>query len=96
MLPRDKELLLSTRAREAITATNTDLCNELAMYRSVMVPSENKPRTNITRIERVPMGNQNLNLNASAGVKSVGRGGERMILTSLDSIPGEMTLDEIL
>ena len=66
------------------------------MYKSVMVPSENKPRTNIIRIERPPLANQNLNLiqNAVKNVtKSVNGGGEKVAQTL---IPGDMTLDEIL
>ena len=68
------------------------------MYKSVVVPSEAKPRTNIIRIERPPLANQNLNLLQNGGVnatKSVNGGVDKT--HTLDAyIPGEMTLDEIL
>ena len=96
-LPRQK-LLLSTRDRDAVATNNEDLQHELAMYKSVMVPSESKPRTNMIRIERPPLANQNLNLLQNGGVnatKSVNGGVDKT--HTLDAyIPGEMTLDEIL
>jgi hypothetical protein len=77
-----------------------ELRNELDMYKSVMVPGENKPRTNITRIERPPLANQNLNVIQTAGpnpTKSVKGSGEKIAqIPTLAPIPGDMTLDEIL
>ena len=88
---------MSTRDRDAVATDNAELRNELGMYKSVMVPSEGKPRTNITRIERAPLANQNLNVMRPTGQRSINRRGEKdaqVLIT--DHIPGEMTLDEIL
>jgi len=92
-----QKLLQSTRDREAAATNNTELRNELDMYKSVMVPSENKPRANITRIERPPLANQNLNLVQTAGpnhTRSTKGSGDKT--STLASIPGDMTLDEFL
>ncbi|KIM83361.1 hypothetical protein PILCRDRAFT_819600 [Piloderma croceum F 1598] len=94
------KLLQSTRDRETVATNNMELRNELDMYKSVMVPGENKPRTNITRIERPPLANQNLNVIQTAGpnpTKSVKGSGEKITqIPTLAPIPGDMTLDEIL
>ena len=47
-----QKLLLSTRDRDAAYADNDDLRAELELYKSVAVPQEVKPRTNITRVVR--------------------------------------------
>lgn len=92
-----------TRDRDVVVTNNEDLQQELRMYKSVMVPNENKPRTNITRVARPALANQNLNVSAAvnaSAAKSVSTSGgtaKSMQRTQhLDSIPGDMTLDEIM
>jgi hypothetical protein len=63
--PSAQKLLAETLHREAVQVGNQELQEELAMYKSVTVPTENKPRTNITRVKRVPCATQNLNVNAT-------------------------------
>lgn len=89
-----------TRDRDAVATNNDDLLQELAMYKSVMVPIDNKPRTNITRIGRLPLANQTLIANGADVVdvmKSINGSGETQSrLSTLDPMPDEMTLDEIM
>ncbi|KAF5370770.1 hypothetical protein D9758_001834 [Tetrapyrgos nigripes] len=54
-----QKLTASTRSLEAVTDLNNELQQELDTYKSVMVPPENKPKTNMTRVTRPPL----LNLN---------------------------------
>ncbi|THU95341.1 hypothetical protein K435DRAFT_129857 [Dendrothele bispora CBS 962.96] len=54
-----QKLIASTRAHEAATTTNHELQQELDMYKSVMVPHDNKPKTNMTRVMRPPLTNIN-------------------------------------
>ena len=54
------------------------------MYKSVTIPVESKPRTNITRIVRPALANQCLNVDEVRG-----QAVEHLAAT------GEMTLDEI-
>lgn len=86
------------RDRDAVAVNNEDLRHELDMYKSVMVPSENKPRTNITRIGRSALASQNLNVDATVKfTMSFNDSGERKAQTEILSyIPGDMTLDEIM
>lgn len=51
---------------ERVEAQGGQLQQELQMYTSVMVPAANKPRTNMTRLTRVPLMNMTENLNHSA------------------------------
>lgn len=91
-------MLLLTRDRDAVAVNNEDLRQELDMYKSVMVPSGDKPRTNITRIGRPALASQNLNVDATTKfTKSFNDGGERKVqMQTLGSIPGDMTLEEIM
>ena len=86
-----------TRDRDAIAAANEELEHELGMYKSVMVHGA-KPRTHITRVERpAPLASQNLNV-SSAGSLGKGNGasvGKASQASTLESIPGDMTLDEL-
>lgn len=57
---------MMTREQENVLAENGDLQNELGLYKSVRVPMEKRPRTNTTRVTRVPLaasslGNVDLN-----------------------------------
>lgn len=97
-----QQLLVSTRDQDAVIAENEELRHELGMYKSVMVPPDNKPRTNITRIGRPVLAslNQSLNVSSSAGKSSDNGGsGEKtkaQRVHILEAIPGDMTLDEII
>ncbi|KAG6899981.1 hypothetical protein C0993_004749 [Termitomyces sp. T159_Od127] len=74
------------------------------LYKSVMVPGENKPRTALTRVARVPLGNIARSLNASGDAShavsvsksdSSGKGAAQSG-HALESVPGDMTIDEIM
>ncbi|RDB16797.1 hypothetical protein Hypma_002648 [Hypsizygus marmoreus] len=95
------KLVLLTREQEAVVAVNGDLQHELDMYKSVMVPPDQKPRTTITRIGRPPLVNLTRSLNTSTATSvSKLEGSAEKVATSkvhvLESIPGDMTLDEII
>jgi len=49
--------------KENVVAENGDLQHELSMYKSVVVPAEQRPRTNITRVARLPLVNLTQSLN---------------------------------
>lgn len=69
------------------------------MYKSVMIPVEDRPRTNITRVARPPLVNLNTSLIAHARSVSGGGGGDKVKAHRahvLETIPGDMTLDEIM
>lgn len=79
MLARDKDV---------VVADNDELRNELALYTSVAITQEAKPRTTVTRVGRVPLAPQNTNVdenllqskigknsNSSSNMKTSTRGG---------------------
>ncbi|KAF9071128.1 hypothetical protein BDP27DRAFT_553963 [Rhodocollybia butyracea] len=82
-----QKLLLSTRTNETMTAQNQNLQNELDMYKSVAVPHEMKLGTRFTRMAKPPL----VSLNKSFEVRIAKTPTSQV----LDSIPGDMTLDEI-
>ncbi|KAI5118462.1 hypothetical protein M0805_006281 [Coniferiporia weirii] len=57
-----QKLAVSTRDHEDALSECAQLRNELGMYTSVAVPFEGKPRTNMTRVRRVPLGAQLMNV----------------------------------
>lgn len=87
-----------------MVAVNGDLQHELDMYKSVMVPVDQKPRTNITRVARPPL----INLARTLNTGSIAIVGEKVAVSTttekagvqrvhaLETIPGDMTLDEFL
>jgi hypothetical protein len=84
-------LLKCTLDLEAAVADGNALRHELGMYKSVVV--ENKPRTNITRVGRPVLANQSLNVSV---ILNKHLGDEKFQQSPLlDTIPGDMTLDEI-
>ena len=91
-----------TRDRDILVTNNEGIQQELKMYKSVMVPNENKPRTNITRVARSALANRNLNVSDTvntsvAKVVSTSTGMAKSTQrTSPDAIPGDMTLDELM
>ncbi|KIK03514.1 hypothetical protein K443DRAFT_131343 [Laccaria amethystina LaAM-08-1] len=58
-------IAMLTRDQDALAAQNENLQNELDMYKSVTVPFADKPRTNLTRIARVPLVNLNIHADSS-------------------------------
>lgn len=87
-----QKLLISTQASEAIAVQNQELLNELDMYKSVAVPVNLKPRTKLTRVARPPLVNLNKSTLRICGSEEVEKSAE----AHLESIVGDMTLDEIL
>ena len=94
-----------TRDRDATQAHNEDLQHELDLYKSVAVPPELKPRTTVTRVERlqVPSASTALGGSQSQSQRSSGESVVKSTSTRLEPMPeveydaqGEMTLDEIL
>ncbi|KAG0707373.1 hypothetical protein DFH29DRAFT_897118 [Suillus ampliporus] len=86
-----QKLLVCIRDRDAMSAANEDLRHEVMMYKSVVVPEDSKPRTNLTRVTRPPLTSQSMNVippcvASDALVKA----------TVLEHIPGDMTLDELI
>lgn len=79
-------------------AHNEDLQHEIALYKSVAIPSEYKPRTAVTRVERAPMVTQGLSI--SKGVehgKSISVPSARLAsMPEMEYEQGGMTLDEIM
>ena len=66
----------------------TTLREELAMYKSVTVPYEGKPRTAMTRVRRIPLSAQKLNAQPEPSHKESFGYSEGYRL-------GEMTMDEL-
>lgn len=96
-----QQLLQFNRERDAAEEENQELRCELDMYKSVAVPKENKPRTNITRVARMPLSAQSLN--AASLAPSVARsvmksevGTKMHTVHETEFRPGDMTLDEIM
>ncbi|KAI0675174.1 hypothetical protein C8Q78DRAFT_1075491 [Trametes maxima] len=99
-----QKLLVSTRDREAVLADNDELRHELALYKSVAVPDGFKPRTNITRVGRIPAALSESELGASLAPDQGGPGLPRSAarLASVQEMSlgetgvDDMTLDEIM
>ena len=90
------------REQEAALATNEDLQHELDMYKSVMVPVDQKPRTNMIRVARPPLVNLVRGLNVDGGGEGI-RNSRTVVQTDvgeirtpvLETIPRDMTIEEI-
>ncbi|KAG2755224.1 hypothetical protein P692DRAFT_20861225 [Suillus brevipes Sb2] len=90
-----QKLLVCTRDRDAMSAANEDLQHEIMMYKSVAVPEDSKPRTNLTRLTRPPLTSQSLNTMTATSIPSCNT--DALIkATVLEHIPGDMTLDELI
>ncbi|KIK40169.1 hypothetical protein CY34DRAFT_284206 [Suillus luteus UH-Slu-Lm8-n1] len=90
-----QKLLVCTRDRDAMSAANEDLQHEIMMYKSVAVPEDSKPRTNLTRLTRPPLTSQSLNIMAATSNPPCNT--DALIkATVLEHIPGDMTLDELI
>lgn len=82
-----------SREQETIIGLNADLQHELDMYKSVM--TADKPRTHITRVQRMPLSNVTRSLNA--GTNDMQPAPQvKVTKPAISSIPGDMTLDEIM
>lgn len=91
---------MKTREHEDAAALNEELQHELDMYTSVAVPTNHKPRSNMTRVSRVPLGSHNRSLSSSrassqADLKENTGMRKSSSPATLDTIPGDMTLDDI-
>ncbi|KAG9316592.1 hypothetical protein JVU11DRAFT_2646 [Chiua virens] len=81
-------LLVCTRERDALVASNDGLRHEIELYRSSMVPMETKPRSQFIRVSRPPLTNQSLNAPSQNPT-------EKTIMEHLPG-PGDMTVDELM
>ncbi|EPT04511.1 hypothetical protein FOMPIDRAFT_1027782 [Fomitopsis schrenkii] len=98
-----QQLLMLTRDRDATQVQNEDLQHELDLYKSVVVPPELKPRTTVTRVERLQVPSSSVGLGGPHSQRSSSESVARSAPTRLEPMPevecntqGEMTLDEIL
>ncbi|KAG2345547.1 hypothetical protein BDR05DRAFT_960483 [Suillus weaverae] len=91
-----QKLLVCTRDRDAISAANEDLQHEIMMYKSVAVPEDSKPRTNLIRVTRPPLASQSMNIVAATSVPPCVVSDALIKATVLEHIPGDMTLDELI
>ncbi|KAF9461301.1 hypothetical protein BDZ94DRAFT_1168036 [Collybia nuda] len=88
-----------TQEQETVAAENEDLQQELGMYKSVVVPPEVKPRTTITRVARPPLVSLARSVNtegATSGPNDTVSAEKMRHIRELETIPGDMTLDEII
>ncbi|KAH0827838.1 hypothetical protein J3R83DRAFT_3464 [Lanmaoa asiatica] len=84
-----QKLLVCTRERDTLAASNDDLHHEIELYKSSVVPMDSKPRSLFIRVSRPPLTNQSLNVErAQSPTKHV----------ILDHLPGpsDMTVDELM
>ncbi|KAH8119291.1 hypothetical protein DFH11DRAFT_1564156 [Phellopilus nigrolimitatus] len=88
-----QKLAVSTHENEAALSDLAQLSNELMMYKSIAVPFEGKPRTNMTRIRRVPLGTQTLNVQPPEGQPEGNYDDLAQYLP--DTTNGNMTVEEL-
>lgn len=93
---------MTNRDRDAVISENEALQHELTLYKSVAVHPDDKPRTAITRVTRIPLGTHNSNVNVNGKAVSVSKssGLDDQYLPSLPEISmeykdGDMTVDEL-
>jgi hypothetical protein len=79
-----------------MSAANEELRHEIMMYKSIAVPEDSKPRTNLTRVTRPPLTSQNLNTMSTKSILPCVASDALIKATVLEHIPGDMTLDELL
>ncbi|KAG1723803.1 hypothetical protein EDB19DRAFT_1951638 [Suillus lakei] len=91
-----QKLLMCARDRDAVSVANGDLRHEIMMYKSVVVPEDSKPRTNLTRVTRPPLTSQSMNIVAATSIPPCGTSDALIRATVLDHIPGDLTLDELI
>ena len=84
---------MATQDHESALSEILTLRDELAMYKAVTTPFEGKPRTNMTRVRRVPLNPHNVNSNSQNGApmkQSVRSGLQHYVNEN-----AEMTMDEL-
>ena len=81
--------------REAAEQQGEQFKQELQMYTSVMVPVGSKPRTNMTRLARVPLASvtQSLNKSSVPTRRPASRAGKE---AEVYSSPDDLTVDELM
>ena len=90
-----QELLEERRAKENALTHGDELTAELAMYKSVAVvgpgsTTDRRPKTNMTRVMRVPLATQSLN-----GQSQRSRAASGMKETCIPELHDDMTMDEL-
>ncbi|EJD02797.1 uncharacterized protein FOMMEDRAFT_146619 [Fomitiporia mediterranea MF3/22] len=89
-----QKLIQSTQDTESALSEISTLRDELAMYKSVTVPPEGKPRTAMTRVRRIPLGAQKLNVQVQAERRQEQEYASYSERCTYD-FDGEMTIDEL-
>lgn len=85
-----------TLEKERAEAQGDQLQQELDMYTSVMVPVGSKPRTNLTRVTRVPLSSLPESLNQSSLAPSSRSSGLRgSAAREVYTSPTDMTVDDL-
>lgn len=81
--------------KESAEQQGEQLKQELQMYTSVMVPVGSKPRTNMTRLARVPLASVTESLNKSSALmrRPPSRAGKEV---EVYSSPDDLTVDELM
>ncbi|CAA7259285.1 unnamed protein product [Cyclocybe aegerita] len=87
-----------TREQENVVVENNELQNELDMYKSVRYLGDSKPRTNITRVARLPLVNVTQSLNGSIHNSKLNSGSyAKPAFEPLTEVAdSDMTIDEIM
>lgn len=94
-----QKLAISTRDHEASARETDALRGELALFKSVAVPFAGKPRTNMTRVKRMPFAPVNKQI-ATINKKQIVEEEDNKNYDDLarylpDPDAGDMTLDEL-
>lgn len=76
-------------------AENEQLREELAMYKSVATPLEGKPRTNMTRVRRVPLAARSVNKQPTIQEEAPVKGKTSLNTFVQRATQSDMTLDEL-
>lgn len=87
---------MTTRDRDAVINENDALRHELFLYKSVAVHPDDKPKTTITRVTRIPLGMQNMNVKSTSTSRSASGTGKLASMPEAEYKEGDMTVDEIL
>lgn len=93
-----QKLAISTRDHEASARETDALRGELALFKSVAVPFAGKPRTNMTRVKRMPLAPVNkqiATINKKQIVEENNENFDDLARYLPDPDAGDMTLDEL-
>jgi len=83
------------RERDTLSAANQDLIHEILKYKSVELPDNIKPRTNLTRVTRPVFTNYSTNAMPAMSTTPCGALEASTKGTILEHIPGDMTLQDL-